>query len=324
MTDAGNGLDGGGSSLKTGRAGLSWLTIMAAVLVVLLASGSLLWPKLKDRRQEHFFLVYDSSGEQARVAGVFARLGEYLSWLSEEKLEVVVATTTSEFRLQLASRPDFLWAPDGLAMQVSAAEFMPLVVGRRGAPYNLRPCSVLVYRRSVFGESSAEAAKPWLKTPAATVFGDSVSLVATTVLAQANGADWPKNIAVGPDSYNHEPVLHALRLGGFDFAVVRQWDAERFFAAGLLDRRIYGLQKLSAPVPDGVLMASSEVPGPVRLQVAEALSVLGRRQEAEGRQSRELRESLRALRLDGFNVIMAPDWDLERKNHRRNWLPDAQ
>lgn len=288
---------------------LSRLTIMAAILVVLLAAGSLLWPKFVENKRAHVLLVFDSSGENLRVQNVYARLGSYLSTHGGQDLEVVVAANRAEFLSGVASRPDYVFAPDRLAMQLSLTEFTPLVTGRRRAPYNLRPRSIVVFRRS-----AGEPVEPWVTSPSATVFGDSISLSATAALKKQDMEPWPKNLSVGPDTYDHGSVLHALRLGGFDYAVVRQWDVERFFDSGLLQKSEFGMRELSAPVPDVVLLMSRKVSAQTRLQLAEELSVLGRGQENEGRDRRELRESLQQLRLTGFNLLMEPDWDLARNN----------
>jgi len=173
---------------------LGWMTIVAAAMIIVLAMGSLLWPRLRDMGQSHVLLVFDSSGDESRVKGAFGHLGSYLSTISGQDLEVVVATTTADFMVRAERQPDFVFAPDGLAMRLSLTEFVPLMVGRRRAPYNLRPRSVLVYRRSEGGGD-----QPWQSAPQATVFGDSVSLTALASLEHGLGDPWPANLAVGPD-----------------------------------------------------------------------------------------------------------------------------
>ncbi len=60
------------------------LTLAAAVLVVLLAVGALLWPRSGDSNHPHVLLVCDTSGNQSRQTRVYASLREYL-----ESLEVM-------------------------------------------------------------------------------------------------------------------------------------------------------------------------------------------------------------------------------------------
>ncbi len=291
------------------------LSAAAAVLVVLLALGALLWPQARQQSHAHTLLVFDTSGDQARVTHVFGPLREYLANLGEGDLALVVVRTVGEFRTQLAVEPDFILAPDGLALTAAAGQYLPLVVGRRAAPRNLRPRGVLVYRRS-----AGDQVEPWLTHAGVTVFGDSLSLTAVGVLRAGGETDWRRECASGPDPYDHGPVLHALRLGGFDYAIVRQWDADRFFAEGLLPRRQFGVRDLIAPVPDAVLMVSRQVPRHVRLRCGEGLSALGRQQGDEAPRERELRLALAELHLVGFNLLLEPDFELVRKNFPGDWL----
>lgn len=306
-------------SMQAGAGGgVSPVTLAAAALVVFLAVGALLWPHGGARDHTHVLLVFDSSGDPARVARVFDPLRDFLGEAEAGALDLVVVRTVHDFRAQLQTRPDFVLAPDGLALVASAAQYLPLAAGRRAAPRNLRPRGVLVRWLSAPDEPA-----PWRTKPEATVFGDSVSLAAVGVLRAAGNERWPRTCAWGPDPYDHAPALHAMRLGGFSYAVVRQWDAERFFAGGLLDREHFAVRDLIEPVPDTVVLVSRAVPRHIRLRCGEGLSALGRQQDDETPQARDLRRALADLHLTGFNLLLEPDFDLVRKNFARNWLPPA-
>ena len=127
--------------------------------------------------------------------------------------------------------------------------------------------------------------------------------------------------AWGPDPYDHAPALHAARLGGFDYALVRQWDAERFFSSGLLSPVEWGIELLTIPVPDIVLFASRSVPGRIRLQAGEGLAALGRNGQEQPPVTRELQQGIAGLNLVGFNHLVEPDFDLVRRNFVGNWPP---
>ena len=73
-----------------------------------------------------------------------------------------------------------------------------------------------------------------------------------------------------------------MKLGGFDYALVRQWDADRFFTDGLLSPLEWGLELMTIPVPDVVVLASRSVDGKTRLAVGDGLAGLGRGREGEG------------------------------------------
>ena len=292
------------------------LTLAAAVLVVLLAVGALLWPRGGDSNHPHVLLVCDTSGNQSRQTRVYASLREYLVSLETGALDLVVTPTVTEFMVRLAEQPDFVLAPDGLALQAPPTQYLPLVAGRRAAPRNLRPRGVLVSRRAAAGEP-----EPWRTQPQATVFGDSLSLTAVGVLRGSGANRWQRNRSCGPDPYDHGPVLHALRLGGFSHALVRQWDADRFFAEGLLNHDQFVVREVVAPVPDAVLLVSRNLPRHLRLRCGEGLSALGRQQDEEAPLARDLRLALADLHLAGFNLLLEPDFELVRKNFARDWLP---
>ena len=173
----------------------------------------------------------------------------------------------------------------------------------------------------------AQYPDPWIRHPQRTVFGDSLSLSATGVLRSGQisaTAGIPRGCACGPDPYDHSPVLHALRLGGFDYAVVRQWDAERFFAERLLPGDGWSMEILTGPVPDLTLFASREIPAARLLAVSGELSQLGRTGAEEDSATRRLVRSLAELHLSGFNVLIEPDFDLVRGGYPADWPPAGE
>lgn len=304
-------LGGGGRSI----------TILAAVLVLVLALGALLLPGLGPTRGRGIFLIYDSSGDQVRVAKVYEPLLNFLNEFSDQPLDLAVVGTVGAFREMLTGGVDFVFCPDGLGLTLEPGQYVPVAVGRRAAPRNLRPRGVLVYRKS-----AGLVADPWLSRPTATVCGDSVSLTATGMwrrqgqeapadMGPSSGCTW------GPDPYDHTPVLHAARLGGFDYALVRQWDADRFFSDGLLSPVEWGLELVTVPVPDIVIFASRSVTGKTRLAVGDGLAALGRGPEDQPPVVREVRRALGRLNLAGFNLLVDPDFEFVRRNFVRNWPP---
>jgi hypothetical protein len=129
--------------------------------------------------------------------------------------------------------------------------------------------------------------------------------------------------AVGVDPFDHGPVLQALVLGCFDYALVREWTARRWAEAGLLDPAVWGVAPMSAPLPDVVVLASRRWPAAERVRAGELLLSLGRRHEAgeDARESRAL-VALERLGLAGFNPLLEPDFDLTRRQFA-GWPPDA-
>jgi hypothetical protein len=311
--------EGTGSGLL-GGSGRS-RAVLAGILVIGLACGALLWPGSDPSRSRGVFLVFDSSGNQARVTAVFEPLQDFLGAFTDRPLDLQVVPTLAAFRQMVKEGVDFVLCPDGLALDLPEGDFVPVAVGRRAAPRNLRPRSLLVYRKAA-GLVDA----PWLARPGATVCGDSVSLSATgkwRLLAgePARGPATMDACAWGPDPYDHAPALHAARLGGFDYALVRQWDADRFFAAGLLSPQEWGREVMTMPVPDIVLFAARSVGGQVRLEVGNGLASLGRQDHEQHPLARDLQRGIAGLNLVGFNLLVDPDFDLVRRNFARDWPP---
>lgn len=303
---------------NAGRGGLSW-TILAGILVLVLTVGALLWPGGSPTVGGGLLLVFDSSGSHSRIEDVYQPLQQFLNLYLDEPLELVVVSSTGDFRDRAAAGADFVFCPDGLGMVLDGRSHLPVAVGRRGAPRNLRPRGVLVYRKS-----AGLAERPWLSRPGATVCGDSVSLTATGMWRRGGKmenveAPGISACAWGPDPYDHAPVLHAARLGAFDYALVRQWDAERFFEDGLMSPLDWGLEIMTIPVPDIVLFAARSVPAKTRLAVGDGLAALGRDPSNQLSESDDLRRGLGDLNLAGFNLLVEPDFDLVRRNFSRDW-----
>jgi hypothetical protein len=269
------------------------------------------------------FLVFDSTGDRVRVVNVYEPLLQLMNEFTGRPLDLEVVGTVGAFLEKQAAGVDFVLCPDGLGLDLPASRFVPVAVGRRAAPRNLRPRGVLVYRKS-----AGLVPDPWLSRPAATVCGDSVSLTATGSWRRqgrsaANGAPEPGTCAWGPDPYDHSPVLHSVRLGGFDYALVRQWDADRFFVDGLLSPLEWGLELMTIPVPDVVVFASRSVGGKIRLAVGNGLAGLGRATEEDSPAADMAQKAVSGLNLVGFNLLVEPDFELVRRNFTADW-PDDQ
>ncbi len=304
------GLMGGG-----GRS----LTLLAGFLVLVLALGALLWPGGGPAEGRGVFLVFDSTGNGSRTAQVYEPLQNFLNEILGRPLDLVVVRDTGAFRAELSGSVEFVLCPDGLGLGLDAASFAPVVVGRRSAPRNLRPRGVLVYRKS-----AGLLDQPWISRPEATVCGDSVSLTATGSwrrkdAAQGSDPGAQGTCTWGPDPYDHAPALHAARLGGFDYALVRQWDADRFFADGLLSPLEWGVEIMTVPVPDIVMFASRSVSAKALLGVTDGLTALGRGQEDQRSSVKDLRLAVGGLNLAGFNLMVDPDFELVRRNFAGNW-----
>lgn len=288
----------------------------AALCVLLLAAAATWWPRPIERDGGPVVIVLDPVGDERRQAETWPALARVLAAPAGQAPQVVVVGTTAEFAAFVALGPDFLVCPDGVALGLDATAWTPLAAGRRAAPRNLRPHGVLVSRRGV-----ADGPEPWLSRPSAVVFGDSLSLSATGVLRAATGArpGRPAGAAWAPDPYDHAPALHALRLGSYDHAVVRQWDADRFFAQGLLEPDAWERREVTVPVPDLVVLAARNLPAAARLALGERLTGIGRELADLTPAERELAAALPAVGLAGFNLLIDPDFELVRGNFAADW-----
>lgn len=317
-----SGTTNGESGSATGRRRISGSTISlaAAAIVILLAAGALIWPGGKPDGLRGVCLVYDSLGSQ-RDDVLYEPLVDFLSKHSGRGMRLQRVDNVRDFQLQAQQGVDVALCPDGLALELDPERYAPLVAGRRTAPRNLRPRCVLISRVGAAG-----GAQPWADAPSRTIFGDSLSLSATGVLRARSGAGGglPGGCASGPDPYDHSPALHALRVGCFDHAVVRQWDAERFFTDGLLPADEWGMEILGGPVPDLVLFASKEIPAAQRLELGTLLSQLGRTDHESEPPASDLVRGLHSVHLAGFNLLVDPDLELVRSSYPGDWLPAAQ
>lgn len=292
------------------------VAVAGALFVVVLAACALWWPRPVHRATGPVVLVLDPAGEERRASTIWPALGQVLGASRPTPPQVVIVRTLGEFRERAAGRPDFLVCPDGVALGLESGGWVPLAAGRRPAPRNLRPRGVLVSRRGAEAED-----RPWLTHPESVVFGDSLSLSATGVWRRlgANPVAAPMGCAWGPDPYDHSPALHALRLGGYTHAVVRQWDADRFRAQGLLSADDWTFRDVTVPVPDLVVMVDRRLPTAERLALGERLAGIGRGLADLTPAERELGEALPALGLAGFNLLLDPDFERLRGNFATDW-----
>ncbi len=292
--------------------------VLTGAVIFLLALGSLFFPSHQPLGSRAVLLVLDPGCLPDREVAVYAPLGRFVGNVGQETLDVHVVRDLGSFHAALEREPEFVLCPDGVGLGLPDADYLPLVIGRRAAPQNLRPRSVLVYRKS-----AGIPATPWVEYPHATIIGDSLSLAGSGAWRRHNPLDPPVRgeggPSFGPDPYDHSPALHALRLGCFDFAVVRQWDADRFFKAGLLSHLDYGVEVLTPPAPDLTLFVSRNDSPQRRLVLGDRLSSLGRNPEGEDPRGRELVNGLARLHLVGFNLLVEPDLDLVRRNFPGHW-----
>jgi len=289
--------------------------LVAAVFVLVLALGATFFPNARRYEMREVFLVFNAPGLESGRQELFLSMASVLEEISGHPMKLVVAQTPESF-LRLARKgADFVLCPDALALGLDPAEYSQMAVGRRKPPNNLRPRGVIVFRKSLGFEK-----EPWLSHPQRTVFGDSLSLVSG---GGVGGGFVLGKCAVGPDPYDHAPVLHALRLGAFDFAVVRQWDAADFFSSGLLDSQIWGVKSRTIPVPDIVVMASGKIPLVDRLKWADILALAGRSEGTSSEPTREMVGQLRKLGLAGFNILLEPEFEMVRRSFPQHWLAAA-
>ena len=314
MTPSENRAEGSGSRLPINAA------VLAALVVAALAVAAWLVPPEGRRDGAAELLIFDPLGG-ARSEAAFGPLGIFLARSLERPLQIVVADNLSAFRHRAASA-DIVLCSDWVGLSLAGDAFAPLAAGRRHAPQNLRPRSVLVYRKE-----AGLLAQPWFDAPERTILGDSLSLAAMGALgrnteAAATDQSWLaalRNCACGPDPFDHGPALHAARLGCFDYAVVRQWTAERFLTCGLLSPLDWEVAELTGPVPDVVVLASRRLSAGKRTRLRDALVGLGRSQDQPSVQAEAVRTGLATIGLAGFNMLLEADFDQLRRRFVRRW-----
>lgn len=292
--------------------GSRW-TVAAAVAVAALALAALLAPN-GERAGGEVLVVVDPLAA-TRSEPLAPALAKWLSRALGRDLRHVVVPSPAAVPARLWADVGIVCGPDRAALALPEEDFVPVAVGRRRAPYNLRPRSVLVHRA---GEPAP--AEPWRADPARTILGDTLSLAGCGPACREGLAPWraaagaPGAPACGPDPYDHRPVLIALRAGCFRYAVVREWAAERAFASGLLERREWTATPLSVPLPDVAVMAARRWPAADRVRLGEALLMLSRHPESDvSPEEVAVRQGLAALDLAGFNPLLEPDFEQVRR-----------
>ncbi|MHB8079028.1 MAG: hypothetical protein ACYDIE_07220 [Candidatus Krumholzibacteriia bacterium] len=306
-------------SPQAGRARWPGSTVLAGAVVLLLAASALWWPPRGSAPVEGLFLVVDPLA-QVRGDQMYVPLGAWLAAGVGRPLRLLVVHRVADVPARAWQDVGLVLCPDGVALGLPQEDFTTVAAARRQAPQNLRPRSVLVYRLA-----AGFAPAPWITAPARTVLGDSLSLAGCGAACRTGGYPWRERSPgrpvpkVGADPYDHGPVLQALALGCFDYALVREWTARRWTDAGLLDPATWGMTPVTAPLPDVVVLVSRRWSAADRVRVGERLVSIGRRQEA-GTSAREVSalSVLERLGLAGFNPLLEPDFELTR----RQFAPD--
>ncbi|MEZ4387636.1 MAG: hypothetical protein R3D98_08675 [Candidatus Krumholzibacteriia bacterium] len=286
---------------------------MIALLLAILAAAAGWWPDAPRSRDGGTLLVLLPEADLRREAALEA-LTRHLAHAGRLDLRLAVVRDTRALRDGL-SEALLVLGPDGPLLSLDPADWHPLVSGRRRAPWNLRPTSVLVSRRT-----RQAGLQPWRTAPARTVFGDSLSLVCLAPLCRETGsAVRPARVAWGSDPYDHRGVLPALERGAYDHAVVRQWDAAALVAAGRLPADRWLVQRLGDPMPDILVLAARRLPAATRLDLQQALTMLGRPADLPAAVDADVATGLGLLGLDGFNLLRVTDIERVRRRDGGCW-----
>jgi len=288
------------------------------VALVGLALSALLWPSPGGQPPEGLMLVVDPLARvraeapyRPVAAWLGAGLGRPLRALVVPDLRTVPGRAWRDVGLVVC--------PDRVALGLPAETFVAVAAARRQAPENLRPRAVVVYRRA-----AGRAEAPWRTSPARTILGDTLSLAGCGPACRDGLFVWRAGRgaapAAGADPYDHRPALEALRTGCFDYAVVREWTARRYFEAGLLDPAEWAEAPISPPLPDVVVFVSRDWPARDRVRASELLLGLGRRREGDvGGPELETLRALARIDVDGFNLLLEPDFELVRRQFGPCW-----
>jgi hypothetical protein len=295
--------------------------MLAAVFIVILALFALWGPWSQEPQGEFLFLVVDP---HAAVRGEisYKPLSRWLNEVSERPLQLLLRDSLADLTPETWQRIDLVLCPDGVALRLPENLFDSLAVGRRGAPNNLRPRSVLVYR-----QEAGLLPEPWFTRPERTILGDSLSLAGFGATCSAGVQrppgeafpPWRRHLTWGPDPYDHAPVLHALRLGCFDYAVVQELAANDFFANGLLDPQVWKIEKLTDPLPGPVVLVARRNSTAIRMRLSEKLVGLGRHPGDARPGEMAVLAGLAHLGLDGFNLLLENDFAKVRKHFDHCW-----
>jgi len=293
--------------------------LLAAAAVLILAILSVVWPDASGTNAEGTLLVLDPLGD-LRGEGVYAPLARVCGEAADRDLSVAVARTVESF-LAVADDAVLVVCPDGVALRLPPRRFDPLVTGRKRAPQNLRPSTVLLYRKA-----AGRRERPWRDVPGRTVLGDTLSLACRAPLCDGDApAPVPAGVASGVDPYDHAAVVEAARLGGFDYLVVRQWAAESCFAAGLLDTATWAMERLTDPLPGLLVLANTGWLNPTdRLALREVLIGLGRGGDPATVHDQICLAGLATLGLDGFHLLLEPDFERLRRRYGPCWPPRSE
>lgn len=289
---------------------ISRITLVSSVFVIFLAMGALFWPSSDSAPHRAVFLVLDPSGDPARTQHLYQPLMALLEKTDRQGLRLELVTSVADFQDRAKQGASYLLCPDAVALEFSSELYAPLVAGRRAAPQNLRPQGALVYRKR-----PGVGVRQWQDNELRVIVGDSLSLLVKENLIQGKIVMG----AVGPDPYDHSPVLHTLRLADYDYALVRHWDALRFFESGLLSDQDWAMELLGEPWPDLVVLADRGIGASRRLKTAEVLAAVGRESGEDKATVALVVDGLNRINLAGFNLLLEPDFDLVRKRSKQNW-----
>lgn len=302
-----------GSAARADRRQRPGRPLLIALAVVLLTAAASWWPESDGGDVDGSLLVLLPVSD-ARRQEALTGLANHLGRVGNLGLRLEVTADRREFRAALAGALVVL-CPDGEALALPSESWQPLALGRRRVPWNLRPASVLLSRRE-----AGASLTPWRSAPGRTAIGDSLSLVCRAPLcADGYAGRLPAGVAWGADPYDHGEVLAAARHGRFDHVVARQWDVEAALADGRLDPRRWRVQSLSDPVPDVVILAARRLPLATRLDLQQALVVLGRQPRRDDQRAGRLLAQLGQFGLDGFNLLPGPDFDRLRQRLGPCW-----
>ncbi len=287
--------------------------LLAGVVVLGLTAAALLAPQ-GPPAEGRLLVVVDPLGRE-RAEAAFGGLAAYLEPGLEGGLRLAVVRDGRGLAALRRERIALVLCPTGVALSLPEADFAPLAaaLGRRPGPEHQR--AVLLRRRGV-----AATPAPWLSAPGRTVVGDSLSLSGLGAVCRDGGRPATPP-AFGPDPYDHAPALQALRLGCFDYAVVREGAVVRMEASGLLAAADWARQDLGEPAPDVLVLASRRLPARGLVRLSEGLVGLGRVEtepEAAGRAAAAL-AGLATVRLSGFEAFLEPEVRRLRERYDRCW-----
>jgi hypothetical protein len=298
-------------------------TSLVGAAVVLLALAALLIPHTTRERGDGYLLVIDPLGTERR-ASLYEPLTTWLSQATPRTLRLRLAASPAALSAAEWKDIDVVFCPDGVALNLLPAAFKSVAAVRRPAPDDQRSRSVLVYSRA-----AGLQARPWLDASTRTLLGDSLSLAGCGVICPRGRRDeqaepvWPSGLRCGPDPYDHGPVLHALRLGAGDYAVVREVTVRRFLADGLLDPLVWGVEELSPPLPDVVVLVTKRWPAARQQRCGRHLQGLGRRRPADRGEEAAILAGLGELGLAGFNLLPEPAMMQLRRRYDHCWPPST-